>query len=103
MSSCPSQSCRSPRLASPFSKQAREFAQRAAAVADRMLLVRRQFGERAPVAAVGDEDRVVAEAAITMRFCGDRAIDPAVGDEFGAVGKAGDHDRAKPRGALLVG
>ena len=52
---------------------AQQRAGRAAAVADRVLLGRRELGHRAPVVAVvGDEDRVVAEAARAARRVGHR-------------------------------
>src|SRR4051794_5893557 len=60
----------------------------AAAMGDGLLLGQRHLRERAAVAAVGDEQRVVAEALVASGVDGDVAVDGALGGHLAAVREA---------------
>ena len=55
---------------------------------EQVLVRGRHLSESASIAIVGDEHRVVAEAAMTAPFGGDGALHHPFGDHFPAVGQA---------------
>src|SRR3954454_21787301 len=82
-------------------QELRERAQRPRAVADVVLLLRPELGERAAVSVDGLEHGVVTETLIAPRAERDRAVDPAGGGDLAAVGEATHRNGAEPRQPLL--
>src|SRR5579862_3280920 len=73
----------------PASEVDGEGAEGAGAVADGLLLLGRHLGEGAAVAVGGDDDRVVAEPALTSRRHGDGALHHTALHHLAAVGPDG--------------
>src|SRR5688572_23285010 len=72
------------------SQRRAQLPERSAAMAQGVLLVGGELGERAAVGLYRDDDRVVAEAAGPSRRVGDHALDGAPQDDLAAVGPHGD-------------